>query len=197
MNFADLDLNEIYSYADYIKWKFEERVELIKGKIFKMSAPSPYHQELSGHLNNILYTFLKGKPCKVYTAPFDVRLPRKSNDDKEIYTVVQPDICVVCDLSKIDKRGCIGAPEIVVEILSPGNNSRELKNKYELYEQSGVMEYWVISPQNQTFLMHTLVDGQYVLSPLKVAGDTVTSSVLPGLEFNLSAIFSDKEVGME
>ena len=191
MQLADLDFNKIYTYADYLKWKIEERVELISGRIYKMGAPSPAHQELSGHVHNILYTWLKGKACKVYTAPFDVRLPGKSTDDKDIYTVLQPDICVICDLSKIDKKGCLGAPDIVIEILSPGNNSKELRNKYKLYEQAGVKEYWIISPENQTFLKHTLIDGQFVLSPLQTTGDNVTSTVLPGLSFDLANIFTE------
>ena len=130
MVFADLDLNKTYTYADYFKWKFEERVELIRGRIFKMSpAPSRIHQKLSGHLFNKLSNFLEGKKCEVYSAPFDVRIPRKSKDDKDIITVLQPDICVVCDTSKLDARGCLGVPDIVIEILSPGNNTKELKNK--------------------------------------------------------------------
>jgi len=181
MQLADLDMNQVYTYADYYRWKFAERVELIKGKIFNMSpAPDPYHQILAGDIHTLLNVFLRRNPCKVFIAPFDVRLPRKSNDDKDIITVLQPDICVVCDPAKIDKRGCIGAPDIVVEVLSAGNNAKELKNKYEMYEEAGVKEYWIVSPQNQSFLVHTLVDGKFVLSPLKTVGDEVTSSVLPG-----------------
>ena len=157
MKLADLDINKVYSYADYFKWKFEERVELIRGYIFKMSpAPNVRHQQLSAEIGGQLWSFLRGKKCQVFTAPFDVRLPRKSTDDKEIITVVQPDICVICDPSKLDKRGCLGAPDIVVEILSPGNNTKELKNKYEVYEEAGIKEYWVVSPQDNTFFcIHT------------------------------------------
>ena len=133
MQLADLDINKIYTYADYYKWKFEERVELIKGKIFEMSpAPNRLHQEIAGKLYLRLGTFLYNNPCKVYIAPFDVRLPRKSKNDKDITTVLQPDLCVICDPSKLDVRGCIGAPDIVVEVLSPSNNKKELKNKYEV-----------------------------------------------------------------
>jgi len=126
-----------YTYADYLRWTIEERLELIKGKIFKMSpTPSSAHQRVSQWLNKELLIFLDGKTCEVFTAPFDVRLPKKSKRDEDIVTVVQPDLCVVCDPSKIDKRGCIGAPDIVVEVLSPSNNRKELKNKYEVYEES-------------------------------------------------------------
>ena len=190
MKFADLDLNKLYTYADYFKWQFEERVELIKGRIFKMSpAPNSIHQRLSSDIHGQLWSFLKGKKCRVFSAPFDVRLPRKSKEDKDIITVLQPDICVICDLSKIDTKGCIGAPDIVVEILSPGNNATELKNKYEVYEESGVKEYWVVSPQNNTFIIYTLINGKYDASRLMVAGDVVTSSVLDGFLLDLSELF--------
>jgi Uma2 family endonuclease len=190
MVLADLDINETYTYADYFKWKFEERVELIKGRIFKMSpAPNRMHQRLSFEIGNKLYNFLEGKKCEAYSAPFDVRLPRKSKEDKDIVTVLQPDICVICDPAKLDDRGCIGAPDLVVEILSPGNNSKELKNKFEIYEESGVSEYWVVSPQNQTFVVYTLVEGKYQSSRILVAGDTVVSTTLPGFSIELSKLF--------
>ena len=193
MNFADLDIDKTYTYADYFKWQFEERVELIKGRIFKMSpAPNRVHQLISSKLHIAIGIFLGNNPCSVYSAPFDVRLPKKSKDDKDIITVLQPDICVICDASKLDDRGCIGAPDIVVEILSPGNNAKDLKNKYEVYEQSGVREYWVVSPQDKTFLVYTLRDGSYVPSRTMAPGDVVTSSVLPGFSMELTALFADK-----
>lgn len=189
MRFADLDLNKVYSYADYFKWQFEERVELIKGKVFKMSpAPNPKHQTISGFMHMELAYFLKRKTCRVYAAPFDVRLPQKTNNDEDIFTVLQPDICVICDKSKIDRRGCIGAPDIVVEVLSPGNNAKEIISKYELYEQAGVKEYWVVG-QNQTFVLNTLVDGKYMPSRQMTIGDIVTSSVLPGFTLDLKELF--------
>lgn len=190
MRFADLDLNKVYTYADYFKWKFEERVELLKGKIYKMSpAPNRAHQTLAGYIYIELGVFLRKKECKVYVAPFDVRLPRKSKEDKDIITVLQPDVCVVCDASKLDKRGCIGAPDIVVEVLSPGNNAKELKNKFEIYEEAGVKEYWLVSPQDQTFIQNTLVDGKYHPSRLMTTGDIVTSPILPGFSLDLTGLF--------
>lgn len=192
MTFSDLDLNKLYTYADYYKWRFDERVELIKGKIFKMSpSPNSYHQELVGEVFNQLKNFLRKKNCKVYIAPFDVRLPNKSTEDKMVYTVLQPDICVICDPTKIDRRGCIGAPDLVVEVLSPGNSTKELKNKYDVYEEAGVKEYWVVSPQNQNFLIYTLQEGKFQLSPVKVPGDIVISSVLPGFSIDLAELFAD------
>ena len=191
--FEDIDASLTYSYAHYLTWLFDERVELIKGQIFKMSpAPSRIHQEVSTQVLGALFNFLNNKPCKVYTAPFDVRFPKESKADKDIFTVLQPDICVICDLSKLDDRGCIGAPDIVVEILSPGNNKKELLNKYNVYQEFGVKEYWVISPSVKTVLIYTLDEsGKYQPSKLFTLSEIVTSSVLPGFELNLDKVFED------
>ncbi len=195
MQLADLDIEKLYSYADYCKWFFDERIELIKGRIFKMSpAPTSAHQIISGEISGQMWMFLKGKSCQVISAPFDVRLPRKSNDDAEIITVVQPDICVVCDKRKIDKKGCLGAPDIIVEILSPSNSEKELKTKYDVYEEAGVKEYWVVFPTQKTMLIYTLIDGKYTPSRLLVNSDVVTSSVLPGFTLHLSEVFPDYEI---
>lgn len=193
MQLSDLDFSKTYTYADYFKWQFDERLELIKGKIFTMSpAPSRSHQEISLAITLKIGNYLKGKPCKVYAALFDVRLPRSSKEDNAIFTVVQPDICVVCDLSKLDDRGCIGAPDIVVEILSPGNNKKELRNKYEVYEEAGVKEYWIIHPSERTFLKYTLDNkGLFQPSRLLIAGDELTSNVLPGFSMDINEIFEE------
>ena len=192
MQFSELDLNKTYSYADYLKWRFDERLELIKGKIFKMSpAPSRCHQEIAGFIFNNLYNFLSNNPCKVYAAPFDVRLPKKSREDKEVYTVVQPDICVICDLSKLDDKGCIGAPDIMVEILSPGNSKKEMGNKFEVYQESGVKEYWIVSTVENTlvkYIMHP--DGLFYANRPFTEDDTLTTAILPGFEMLIKDIFS-------
>ena len=191
MELADLDLNKLYSYADYYKWRFKERVELIKGKIFRITTPNPVHQEILGNIFTSFKLFFNKDQYKVFFAPFDVRLTNTSNNGADITTVLQPDICVVCDRQKIDNRGCIGAPDLVVEVLGPGNSTKELKNKYDVYEEAGVKEYWIVSPQNQNFLIYTLVDGKFQLSPIKVPGDIVTSSVLPGFSIDLAELFID------
>ncbi|MGZ3872711.1 MAG: Uma2 family endonuclease [Mucilaginibacter sp.] len=193
MQLSDLDITKTYTYADYLKWAFDERLELIKGKIFKMTpAPGSMHQRLSGMAYAKLYNYLEGKFCEVFAAPFDVRLPKSSENDKEIFTVVQPDICVICDPAKIDERGCIGAPDLIVEILSPGNNKKELKYKYEVYEESGVREYWIIHPQEKTFLKYTLTDGRFQPSRLLTIGDEVTTPILPGFVLSLDELFTDR-----
>lgn len=191
--FADIDLSKSYTYADYLKWEFDERLELIKGRIFKMSpAPGRSHQELSLEIARQFANYLKDKSCKAYAAPFDVRLSRRSKADQEILTVVQPDICVICDLSKLDERGCLGAPDIVVEILSPGNNKKELRNKYEVYEETGVKEYWIVSPQDKTFLKYTLSgEGKFTASRLMTTGDEVSTPILPGFVMDLEEVFRE------
>ncbi|WP_237487912.1 Uma2 family endonuclease [Hufsiella arboris] len=135
---------------------------------------------------------MKNKHCKVYAAPFDVRFPKDSKADKDIYTVLQPDICVICDPSKLDARGCIGAPDIVVEILSPGNNKKELLTKYKIYQEFGVKEYWIISPVDKTFLKYTLdAEGKYQPSRLFTLSETITTEILPGFSLILDEIFAD------
>jgi Uma2 family endonuclease len=191
-NINQLDMNKVYSYADYYSWRLKERIELIKGKIFRMSpAPSLTHQKISVRLSSVWYNYLKGKNCNVFAAPFDVRFPKKDNKlDSKIYTVVQPDVCVICDETKLDERGCIGAPDLIIEILSPGNSRKELKNKYELYLENNVIEYWVIHPYEQTLLIYTLVNEQYVPSRFFVYGDIVTSTIFKDFKLNLNTIFT-------
>lgn len=181
----------IYTYADYLKWKWEERVELLKGKIMKMSAPSTRHQAISMNLSALLFSFLKNETCKVFHAPFDVRLPvQNKKKDNEVTTVVQPDLCVICDKNKIDKRGCIGAPDIMIEILSPGNNKKELQNKFELYEEAGVLEYWIVAPAEEMIIIWYLEDGKYSKSKPFTSGQIITTPILPGLEINTTDIFN-------
>jgi Uma2 family endonuclease len=177
-----------YTYADYLKWDFEEIVELIKGKIFtKAAAPNRRHQEVSVNLTSRIYDFLKGKTCQVYPAPFDVRFSRDPAFSKTD-SVVQPDISVICDPSKLDDKGCFGAPDIIIEIISPGNSRVELQNKYELYEEFGVREYWVVHPTDCTVLIYTLVDGKFKPSRLFTSGDRIKSSVLPGFTLDLEEV---------
>ncbi len=193
MQLSDLDLLKTYTYADYLQWKFEERIELIKGRIFKMSpAPSSAHQEIAGNIYFALKLYLLKKQCKVFIAPFDVRLTKKSLMNEDVITVVQPDICVICDRSKIDKAGCIGAPDIIVEIISPGNNKTELQNKFEIYEENAVQEYWIVSPQDKTFFKYTLnQEGVYVASKLLPANAEVTTPILPAFVLKLEDVFAD------
>lgn len=192
-SFNELDESLTYSYANYLNWLFDERLELIKGKIYKMSpGPARLHQKVLTHLFRPIANFLHGKSCDVYVAPFDVRFPKGSKADKDIYTVLQPDLCVICDKSKLDDKGCLGAPDLVVEILSPGNNKKELLNKYNVYEEFGVKEYWVVSPTEQTLMIYTLDDmGKFQPSKLFTLSEEVGSSVLSGFVLKLDDVFAD------
>ncbi|MCF8254500.1 MAG: Uma2 family endonuclease [Bacteroidia bacterium] len=179
-----------YSYADYLGWNIPEIVEIIKGRVFKMNAaPKRIHQKISGRLFLKFGNFLEGKKCEVYDAPFDVRLSNNYDENHTIFTVVQPDLCVICDPSKLDEAGCLGAPDLIVEILSPGNSKKELQNKYEVYEESGVLEYWVISPEAETLLVYSLINGKYQASKLYTSGDQISTPILPGLSINLEELF--------
>jgi Uma2 family endonuclease len=188
-----LDFSKEYTYSDYLTWQFKERVELIKGRIFKMSpAPNRKHQRISSDIHGIFWTYLKPKKCQVFHAPFDVRLPLPLQNTKKdkTNTVVQPDITVVCDESKLDEQGCNGAPDLVIEILSPGNSKREMKDKYRLYENAGIQEYWLIDPDREFVTIYSLNDqGKYIGSEPFTNEDVVRSSVLKGLEIDLSEVF--------
>jgi len=190
-----LDLNGTYSYADYLLWRFQERVELIKGKIFKMSpAPRSTHQIVSGELYLQFANFLKGNKCSVFYAPFDVRLPRnREKQETKLYNVVQPDLCVICDLSKIDERGCIGAPDLIIEILSPSSSKKDTQNKFELYQSSGVKEYWIVSTNDKLVMVFDLINGKYLLRKNYAGNDLVPCNTLEGLEIDLKEVFKSIE----
>ncbi len=189
-NINQLDLNGSYTYADYLTWQFAERLELFKGKIFRMSpAPNRMHQIILGNLHINIVKDFDYKPCKVYLAPFDVRLVKKKTKDDKVVTVVQPDISIISDEDKLDDRGCNGAPDLVVEILSPGNSKKEMGIKYDLYEQNGVKEYWLVNPADKTLFLYTLQNGKYIgLKPF-TEDDKIKSPLFPALNFKLAAIF--------
>ncbi len=189
MELIDLDLNKFYTYADYLKWKFEERVELLKGKIFQMGAPGSNHQRVSKRLFSAINNYLTGRNCEVFFAPFDVRIPRKSADDKDIITVFQPDLCVICDPTKIDEKGCLGAPDIVIEILSADNNIKELKYKFDIYKEAGVKEYWIVDPREQSVQIFLLIEGKFITRGYLFDEDKITSNILPGFSMLVSELF--------
>lgn len=192
-NINQLDFDKVYTYADYLLWRIEERLELIKGRIFKMSpAPSRKHQEILRRVNRYFDNYFLEKSCGVFFAPFDVRLPKNSKEDEQIYTVVQPDLCVVCDSNKLDDRGCIGAPDLVVEILSPGNSKKELKNKFSIYEESGIKEYWMVHPEEEVVFIYVLEDGKYKSLP-PVVDDFATSGIFPNLKIHTDNIFNNMQ----
>ncbi|MCP9766373.1 Uma2 family endonuclease [Lacihabitans sp. LS3-19] len=188
---SQLDLEKTYSYADYFSWKFQERVELLKGKILKMSpAPSRQHQKISSDIGFAFRKHLEGQLCQVFYAPFDVRL-EGLKDDRKAKNVVQPDISVVCDLRKLDDKGCNGAPELIVEILSPGNTKKEMKYKFELYEAAGVEEYWIVDPTEKVIWQYFLENNQFVNRRPLIEEDTLTSRVLTRFSLALGSVFKD------
>ena len=180
-----------YTYADYSKWDDDARYELIDGVSYLMSpAPSRTHQELLTNIFGQLYNFLKDKPCKVYPAPFDVRLNAAGDDDD---TVVQPDIVVICDKSKLDDKGCNGAPDMVIEILSPSSAARDRVLKFNRYLQAGVREYWIVEPAGRTVIIHRLESGKYVTNAYSET-DAAPVSILEGCVINLADVFADVDV---
>jgi Uma2 family endonuclease len=187
-DFNQLDLNKSYTYADYITWQFQDRVELIMGKIFRMSpAPTSKHQSVVSVLHGNLFQFLKGKSCRVFPAPFDVRLPL---DPKVDNNVVQPDITVICDPSKITKEGCQGAPDLVVEVVSKSSVTRDLHEKYALYEKAGVKEYWLVNPNDKSLIIFVLDEkGKYQPAKPLTMGDVAKSHTLTGFTVDLDEVF--------
>lgn len=191
---SQLNPNGVYSYADYLTWKFTEFVEVIKGKLVQMAAPKTKHQRISLRFSTALVSHLEKKNCEVFVAPFDVRLydsKKSKKADKDIFTVVQPDLCVICDATKIDERGCLGAPDLIIEILSDGNSKKEMQTKFELYQESGVLEYWVADPQHesiQQFLLNETTD-KYEMVRTSVKPDFLNSVVFSDLEIDLDEIF--------
>lgn len=184
-------INEKYTYGDYCNWDDGDGWELIDGVAYNMSpAPLRIHQKISRDLGWQVINFLKDKPCEVYYAPFDVRLPEADEDDKDIVDVVQPDLVVICDEKKLDKRGCRGAPDIVMEILSASTASKDMKDKFSLYERHGVKEYWIVHPEEKVISVFTLGEnGQYGRPDVYSREDKIKTPLLEGLEVDLDFVF--------
>ena len=178
-----------YTYADYLQWPDETRYELIDGEAFLMSpAPLVEHQEIAGEVFRQLANQLDGKPCRPYIAPVDVRLPRKDEADAAIDTVVQPDILVVCDPRKIDRRGVRGAPDWVLEVLSPSTAAHDQIAKRRTYERAGVREYWLVHPGDRTLTVYLLDNGQYGRPEIYELKDATPIGVLPGVSIAWDAL---------
>lgn len=178
-----------FTYADYKAWELNpgERYELIDGAAYAMAAPNTEHQRILTMLIGEFYAFLRGKPCEVFAAPFDVRLFFQEDESDD--TVVQPDLTVICDPGKLGDEGCRGAPDLVIEILSPSNTAIEMERKLNCYQEAGVREYWIVDPMNRLIRVYLLKDGRYVPQTLRAAG-LARSAVLPGLELPLAEVFA-------
>jgi len=181
-----------YTYKDYLTWPDDERWELIEGIAYDMTpAPSPIHQEVCMALGSILYAYFKTTQCKVYPAPFDVRLPQTGEADEEARTVVQPDISVICDSNKVDERGCKGSPDLVIEVTSPSTRRKDIKEKYYLYERFGVKEYWIVYPEEKIVTIFRLTtEGKYGRPEVYAPPDKISLVQFPELVVELEQIFT-------
>ena len=190
-----IDLNKRYTYADYLTWLDEHRRELIDGFVHLMSTPMRIHARLSFKLSNRMNHLVeknKGN-CHIYYAPFSVRLPlNASKSDDKIYDVVQPDICVICDLTKLDDRGCIGAPDLIVEVLSPSTLKYDWNDKFILYEKAGVREYWIVDPKARTISVFLLQeDGLYGNGTVYECNQKAPVFIFEGSEIDLNELFEE------
>ena len=194
METLNLEINKRYTYADYLTWMDDVRRELYNGFIKMMTpAPSRKHQETSFNLSGILRNYLIHKKCKGFAAPSDVRLPKgkSTKGDKQIYTIVQPDLYVVCDLSKLDERGCLGAPDFVIEIVSAKNSKRDVKDKFEIYQEHGVREYWIVNPNDENITVFVLDEkGKFQFSGMYAGDDKIPVNIFKGdLSIDLTEVF--------
>jgi len=178
-----------YSYADYLTWDENERWEILDGVPYMQAAPSRAHQEASGEIYRQYANYLHGKPCRVYHAPFCVRLDIAKEDD-DIKNVVEPDITIVCDISKLDERGCKGAPDMIIEVLSPSTGKNDRFIKFNKYEKAGVKVYWVVEPDQKLVSVFALQsNGRYGRPEMYTDEDTIKVSIFPDLEIDLRTVF--------
>jgi len=189
---SQLDLSKSYTYADYLSWKFTDLVELVRGRIVrKVSGPVTAHQRCSINLGRIIDTSLVGQTCQVFAVPFDVRLWRSTgNGDDQIWTVVQPDLCIICDPAKIDRRGCLGAPDWVIEIISSRTAVYDTKTKFDLYAENGVTEYWLVFPGEQSINTFVLRDGEYQPTGVYDEPGLIPSQTLPSLQVEWASVLT-------
>jgi Uma2 family endonuclease len=182
-----------YTYDDYLTWQDGKRYEIIDGVVYNMSpVPHRRHQKVFGELHRQFANYLLEKECEIYAAPFDVRLPKDEEADKDIKTVIQPDLVVVCDLKKLDERGCKGVPDLVIEVISPFSEHRDRKIKRGLYEKAGVKEYWLIDYMEKTVEIYLLNErGEYDKPMVYTEIDKVPVGICTDLNIDLLLVFKD------
>lgn len=186
--------DRVYTYADYLNWPEDERWEIINGVAYAMAPPSTSHQRIIGNLFVAFATYLKGKPCEAFIAPFGVTFDKDIKDEKNTYAV-EPDITVICDKSKITPQGCKGAPDLIIEVLSRSTASHDVIRKRRLYEQNGVLEYWIVDPSNQIitrFYLHAELS-KYREPEYFAHDNNITPIIFPELEIKLEDIFPNTE----
>jgi Uma2 family endonuclease len=178
---------KMHTYGDYLTWPDEVRYELIDGVAYAMSpAPGRFHQELAGEIYRQIANALLGKICRPFIAPVDVRLPKGHESNDEVETVVQPDVFVVCDPSKLDARGVSGAPDWIVEVLSPSTAAHDQTIKLKRYERAGVREYWLVHPMDRTVIVYTLVGDSFERPQIYELIGTLSATILPELVIDWS-----------
>jgi len=183
-----------YTASDYLNWTFEGLVELIRGKIYKMSpTPNLKHQRIAGLLYEQLCPVFKGHPCGLWIAPTDVYLVHPGEDYKKTHNIVEPDLFVVCDKSKLRSFGCVGAPDFIIEILSPSTSKKDIRFKRELYEEYGVKEYWMIQVTDRLVIVNRLEDGKYVTQRPYTVGNILSPQQFPELRIDLEKLFKGVE----
>lgn len=182
-----------YTFADVLAWEENDRIEIINGEAVMMAPPSRVHQEISGEIFRQLANYLEGKKCRVYAAPFAVRLfERDGEAPEDIDTMVEPDLSVVCDSDKLDKHGCKGAPDMVIEILSPSTRRHDRLVKLGLYQRAGVREYWIVNPDEQTVQVFTQDDGGSLrLTEEYERGSVAKVNALEGCFIELGKVFHE------
>ena len=184
-----------YTYADYVKFEYDHMVELIKGKMFTMSpAPKSHHQQISVSISGLMYYYFKNKKCELLAAPTDVILPIRNEKKDKATTVVQPDILVVCDPAKLISEGCLGAPDLIVEILSISTAKKDMNDKYQVYEESGVREYWIVMPNEQLVEVFHLENGKYSRIKTYTSDEIISPVIFPDLKINLAEVFPRNEI---
>lgn len=181
---------ERYTFADCLTWDEKDRIEIIDGDAYMMSPPNRAHQRICGELFRQLANFLYDKKCEVYIAPFGVRLFEQEGDRPEdVDTLVEPDISVICDQDKLDDKGCRGAPDFIIEVMSPSNRRHDKVIKLNLYQRAGVREYWIVSPEMQTIEVFLLEDGFLKTKEFYGRDDMAKVTVLEGCEIDLQKVF--------
>lgn len=185
--------NKTYSYADYLDWDNDFNSEAIDGEIISMSpSPTPKHQDIVGELTAEFKMFLRGKKCMAFSAPMDVCLfANKDSEPNTILDWVQPDLLVVCDSSKIGDKNIYGAPDLIVEVLSPSTARNDRLIKYTSYEKAGVKEYWIVDPYNMTVEIYSLEGASFIQSEILGKDDLLTATIFPELEIDLKNIFKE------
>lgn len=179
-----------YSYADLLSWEEGERWELIGGVPCLLASPTYTHQMIVGEIHRQISTYLRGKTCKAILSPFDVRLfETQGSTDNDVDTVVVPDMSIVCDRNKLDNRGCKGAPDMVVEVLSPSTQRRDRLIKLNLYQRAGVREYWIVDPDSKTVQVYLLRDGLLQITEVYSAEDRAKVNVLEDCHVDLTSVF--------